>query len=384
MKKALVIMFLFLLTFLSDERIFADYHSADYNPADYEVGLAELLRVIQLYNSGSYHCDSDGEDGYAPGNGSTNCTPHDSDYNPQDWSVGLNELLRIIQFYNSGGYHSDIDGEDNFSPGKELISELGVFSMPSQSIITFELRWWGQGTDLDLYVKNPKGEFCYWENNTTNWGAIHESGYFYESITIDVDIMDCYASGNYEFHVYHVAGQSVMSTITTSYGQSESFTTSQGDDKYVFYYPSDQSRCQPKITYPSPGETLTSSRVRFTWTSGADYYYLQIGSNNAQQDIFDSGTINDTSVLVSGLPSDGTTLYVRLWWYRNGNWNYQDYTYKSWTYTPSSWDDEPIISCEDYCRLDNAVCRGTCQGDSIDSCQQQCDVELTNCIRRCP
>ncbi|RLC11273.1 MAG: hypothetical protein DRI57_19170, partial [Deltaproteobacteria bacterium] len=44
------------------------YHSADYNPPDCKVTLSELLRVIQLYNKGAYHCDPDGEeDKYAPG-----------------------------------------------------------------------------------------------------------------------------------------------------------------------------------------------------------------------------------------------------------------------------------------------------------------------------
>ena len=44
------------------------YHSADYNPPDNKISLSELLRVIQLYNKGAYHCDPDGEeDKYAPG-----------------------------------------------------------------------------------------------------------------------------------------------------------------------------------------------------------------------------------------------------------------------------------------------------------------------------
>lgn len=96
------------------------YHSADYNPPDYKISLSELLRVIQLYNSGSYHCDDTGsEDGYGPGMRSQrSCMQHDLDYTPRDWHISLTELLRIIQLYNSGGYHPDPYGEDGFSPGK--------------------------------------------------------------------------------------------------------------------------------------------------------------------------------------------------------------------------------------------------------------------------
>ncbi len=92
-------------------------HSCDYSPADWSIGLSELLRAIQFYNVGEYSCDPEGEDGYAPGAGDRTCTPHASDYNPQDWSLNLSELLRAIQFYNSGGYHPSTTGEDGFAPG---------------------------------------------------------------------------------------------------------------------------------------------------------------------------------------------------------------------------------------------------------------------------
>jgi len=82
------------------------------------ITLSDLLRVIQFFNSGGYRCQSDTEDGYAPGWGDIyTCFPLDSDYNPQDWSISLSELLRLIQFFNSGGYHSCEGSEDGFCPG---------------------------------------------------------------------------------------------------------------------------------------------------------------------------------------------------------------------------------------------------------------------------
>ncbi|MDM8552725.1 DUF3160 domain-containing protein [Desulfobacterales bacterium HSG2] len=97
----------------------AAYHSADYRPPDYSFGLSELLRVVQLYNEGVYHCDPDGEDGYAPGDGDRTCVFHNSDYNPQDWRISLSELLRMIQLYTGDGYHADSGGEDGFAAGKD-------------------------------------------------------------------------------------------------------------------------------------------------------------------------------------------------------------------------------------------------------------------------
>ncbi len=94
----------------------SECHAADQN-CDNLVNLSELLRVIQFFNSGGYHCQAGTEDGYAPGPGDTGCAPHTSDYNSQDWLINLSELLRLIQFFNSGGYHPCAGGEDGFCPG---------------------------------------------------------------------------------------------------------------------------------------------------------------------------------------------------------------------------------------------------------------------------
>jgi len=93
-------------------------HSADPN-GDWVINLSELLRVIQFFNTGGYHCEVGTEDGYAPGlEGDKSCQPHGSDYNPQDWQISLSELLRLIQFFNFGAYHSCPGvGEDGYCPG---------------------------------------------------------------------------------------------------------------------------------------------------------------------------------------------------------------------------------------------------------------------------
>jgi len=98
--------------------IIRTYHSADKNN-DGIIDLSELLRVIQFFNSGGYHCadnPEDTEDGYIPGIGDNiTCKPHVSDYNPQDWQIDLGELLRLIQIFNIGHYYPcPGNSEDNF------------------------------------------------------------------------------------------------------------------------------------------------------------------------------------------------------------------------------------------------------------------------------
>ncbi len=91
------------------------FHSADTN-RNYSFSLVEVLRVIQIFNFGSYHCDENGEDGYGLGAGNTNCNRHSSDYSLPYWSITFHELLRLIQLFNIGGYTTCTDTEDGFCP----------------------------------------------------------------------------------------------------------------------------------------------------------------------------------------------------------------------------------------------------------------------------
>ncbi len=97
-------------------------HAADTNQ-DTQIGLDELLRVIQIFNAGGYQCAVDivTEDGYVPFPGTAHdCAPHDGDYEDgADWRVSLSELLRVIQHFNMGGYYAcpEAGTEDGFCPG---------------------------------------------------------------------------------------------------------------------------------------------------------------------------------------------------------------------------------------------------------------------------
>ena len=112
------------------------YHSAD-TDEDYSNSLSELLRVIQLFDVGRFHCDSTSEDGYAPGAGPQACFPHDSDFDVQDFSLNMTELLRLIQFYNVGSYHVDNSTEDGYAPGASRVAgAVGDLASGSSSAST--------------------------------------------------------------------------------------------------------------------------------------------------------------------------------------------------------------------------------------------------------
>ena len=87
-----------------------------------------------------------------------------------------------------------------------------------------------------------------------------------------------------------------------------------------------------QLTSPAPGSMLSSSSVTFTWSAGvgATDYELWVGSTGAgSSNLFYPGLTTSTSESVTGLPTNGETLYVRLYSKISGAWKYNDYTYKA-------------------------------------------------------
>jgi hypothetical protein len=79
---------------------------------------------------------------------------------------------------------------------------------------------------------------------------------------------------------------------------------------------------------PEPSYALTGSTIRFTWNnSGAAAYRLDVGTAVAQTNLYTGNLGTATSKTVTGLPLNGSTIYVRLWSNVNGVWQWSDYTY---------------------------------------------------------
>src|SRR5664280_1783750 len=88
------------------------------------------------------------------------------------------------------------------------------------------------------------------------------------------------------------------------------------------------------ITIPTPGSTFTDTTVTFDWTAGAgaSAYWLDIGSSPGGNQYYQSGNLgNVLTATVSGLPSDGSTVYVTLYSLVGGQWLSNSYTYTAFT-----------------------------------------------------
>ena len=91
------------------------------------------------------------------------------------------------------------------------------------------------------------------------------------------------------------------------------------------------SGATPSITSPTPGSTLSGSSQTFYWAANGvsvTEWWLYIGTSTGLDDIYDSGSLGTaTSHTVNGLPTNGSTLHVRLWYMTATKWYYEDYTY---------------------------------------------------------
>jgi hypothetical protein len=83
------------------------------------------------------------------------------------------------------------------------------------------------------------------------------------------------------------------------------------------------------ITSPAAGSTLSGSSTTFTWTAGSNIQarYFIVGTTPGGQDLFSNYVNGVTSQAVSGIPTDGRTIYVQLSSYINGAWQTDSATY---------------------------------------------------------
>lgn len=108
-------------------------HSADTN-GDYIFQLPELLRVVQMFNIGVYYYCGAGYsfntvDGFclqSEAEGEYEPIYHSADIN-HDNRINIAELLRVIQLFNTRGYHvcPDYSG-DGFCPGLEMEDSFDI------------------------------------------------------------------------------------------------------------------------------------------------------------------------------------------------------------------------------------------------------------------
>ncbi len=117
-------------------------------------------------------------------------------------------------------------------------------------------------------------------------------------------------------------GETVYARLYTTYGSTQAYTD------YTF-----TAATSAALTSPTGGSVLTGPSVTFSWTtaSGATGYALRAGTTLGGNNIWSSGTITTTSITARSLPTNGETVYVRLYTTYGSTQAYTDYTFTAAT-----------------------------------------------------
>jgi hypothetical protein len=87
----------------------------------------------------------------------------------------------------------------------------------------------------------------------------------------------------------------------------------------------------PVITSPADGSTLSGSNVTFDFSGPTSItgWWIYIGSSSGRSNYYDSGSLSGsvTSVNVTGLPTNGSTVHATLWYRNNGRWQSTAFSY---------------------------------------------------------
>jgi hypothetical protein len=91
------------------------------------------------------------------------------------------------------------------------------------------------------------------------------------------------------------------------------------------------------IYSPVNHSTLSGNPVTFKWSgyAGATAYWLDVGKEQGGNEYYSSGNLGTVLFQAVTLPTNGSTIYVRWYYYVNGGWQYVDYTYTAWNGIPN-------------------------------------------------
>ena len=113
-------------------------------------------------------------------------------------------------------------------------------------------------------------------------------------------------------------GKAIYARLFTYYGSAGIYTD------YVF-----TAATQAVITSPASNSALAFPSVTFTWTAaaGSTGYMFWLGTTVGANDLFNSGVTTATTVTLSNLPTDGESIYARLFTEFGASPAYADYTF---------------------------------------------------------
>ena len=163
----------------------------------------------------------------------------------------------------------------------------------------------------------------YWDGDATGMPSafVQSNGSFTVTVTVPTR-----PTGSAEIRV-EASGQVATASFSITEGQP-SPTPSPSPTPTPSPVPSQSpAPGAPVMQSPPPDSVLTGQRVTFQWSAGSNVreYGLQVGSTPGSTQYYSRSTGRNRSATVSALPTNGSTVYVRLRWRVGSNWQSRDY-----------------------------------------------------------
>jgi hypothetical protein len=213
----------------------------------------------------------------------------------------------------------------------DYLPSVAANSIDGQWLVTWELNGGGFARILAGTPQSGAGPTCFYSLNPLNSGTLSSAG---ASGNVSIAaFQNCAWSATANQSWIHTSSSgtgsgSIAYTVDPNPGSArtgsitvggQTFSISQG----VFVPP------RAALTSPAGGSTLPGASVTFQWSAGfgATQYYLFIGTSLGASNIasLDMGT--QLSAVVAGLPTNSSTIYVRLYSYMAGAWQFNDYVF---------------------------------------------------------
>jgi hypothetical protein len=183
-------------------------------------------------------------------------------------------------------------------------------------------------------VYNPGNNSTLTSNSQTfNWCVVPGATAYWVDIGSTQGGNNYYSSGNLGL-VYSTSTSNLPTNGSTVYVTLYAYINSSWSPNYYTYTAFNAGSETAVMTSPTPNSTLSGSTVTFSWNAGTaspQEYWLDIGSSAGGNNYYSSGNLgNATSVTASGLPTNGSTVYVTLYTLVSGSWTPNSYTYTAY------------------------------------------------------
>jgi hypothetical protein len=255
------------------------------------------------------------------------------------WTPGNATLFQLFvgttgvgshDVYNSGPVKVDSEGVGGLpSNGETVYVRFYWYINGTWSNVDYTYKAYGAPTPAALTMPAPSSQLSGTSVNFT-WTPGNTATLFQLFVgTTGVGSHDVYNSGPVKVDSEGVSGlPSNGETVYVRLYWLIGSTWSTAD----YTYKASGSPAPAALTTPTPGTTLSGTSVSFSWNPGntAKSFQLFVGTTGlGSHNVYNSGAVTATSETVSGLPTNVSKVYVRLYWLINGVWSAADYTYKA-------------------------------------------------------